>query len=63
MKDAHGVINFVCFDCGEPYITENVEMLKVTCTWWMGKCDKCGEETAITDARNFGMRDDRERNS
>lgn len=38
-----------CFDCGEKYGVYSVGCSSV----WNGTCDVCGEETRITETRDF----------
>ncbi len=43
----------VCYDCGINYGNAG-RMVTGTSTYHIGRCDVCGKEQAVTEARDFG---------
>jgi hypothetical protein len=41
----------VCYDCGTKY----GEIRNMASTMWNGECDVCGENKAVTEARDYGF--------
>ena len=57
-KKWNGIFNrdkmeYVCADCGDIYLTQKQRYVERIFTWHMGKCEMCGEETAVAHVRHF----------
>jgi methionyl-tRNA synthetase len=50
MGQYHDYPQWICFDCGEKYGRRKAG----TCTVHPDICDVCGEETMVTEPRDFG---------
>ena len=50
-------LNYLCQHCGKQLLKLNINKKckqKEISTWYYGICDCCGEEIAVTEARDFG---------
>ena len=60
MRDSNELgsdIDYVCQDCGSKALKSPINKGKTqfsVSTWYEGRCDVCGKERAVTEARDFG---------
>ena len=45
--------DYVCVKCGVKYLTEEQKDKAQICTFFIGECGLCSEETGITHIRNY----------
>ena len=45
--------DYVCIDCGVPYLTEKQKKEGGVCTFHVGECGVCRETTSITHMRHY----------